>query len=67
MIRCRCGTWTEYGITCVKCRQDVYKTLVPAPVREVSEVKKARIEDDDEPEEIEEEEEVLEWFDENDQ
>ena len=22
MIRCRCGRWTNYGLTCSNCRQD---------------------------------------------
>lgn len=27
MIRCKCGVFTDYGLTCVNCRQDAYRNL----------------------------------------
>ena len=29
MIRCKCGIWTQYGITCVACRSEVYRNVRP--------------------------------------
>lgn len=48
MVRCRCGVWTDYGMTCVSCRSD---SLLP---------KYSRDEDADEPKEEKEIEETEE-------
>lgn len=29
MIRCKCGTWTDYGMTCVACRSETYRNMRP--------------------------------------
>jgi hypothetical protein len=50
MIRCKCGVWTSYGLTCVNCRNDNNYRKPPAEALE--EVVEA-IEEDDELEEAE--------------
>jgi len=51
MIRCKCGTWTEYSLTCVNCRQDAYRNLTKPPVDDLEE----QIPVDDDDDEIEDE------------
>lgn len=46
MIRCKCGTWTEFGLTCVNCRQDAYRNLTKPPVDDLEDL--PPLEDDDE-------------------
>lgn len=46
MIRCKCGTWTEFGLTCVNCRQDAYRNLTKPPVDDLEDI--PIVEDDDE-------------------
>ncbi len=37
-IRCRCGVQTNYGITCVRCRQEVHRSrYTPSPKEEKAE------------------------------
>ncbi len=43
MIRCRCGTWTDYGMTCSRCADAWNKVVLPPK------------NDDEEEEEVEEE------------
>ena len=47
MIRCKCGTWTEFGLTCVNCRQDAYRNLTKPPVDDLEDMPPL-VEDDDE-------------------
>lgn len=47
MIRCKCGTWTEFGLTCVNCRQDAYRNLTKPPVDDLEDLPPS-VEDDDE-------------------
>lgn len=49
MLRCRCGTWTEYGLTCVNCRQDAYRKVAPPSSDDLDE---PIIVDDDEDDEV---------------
>lgn len=49
MIRCRCGTWSDYGLTCVSCRQDTYRSM-SKPLVETEEgepIELVPLEDDD--------------------
>jgi hypothetical protein len=49
MIRCKCGVWTEYGLTCVNCRQDAYRNLLKSiPVDEIDEACEPIDDDEDE-------------------
>jgi len=32
MIRCRCGTWTNHGLTCAKYSADAWNTFARPPV-----------------------------------
>lgn len=31
MVRCKCGVWTDYGLTCTKCRADTPASSDPPP------------------------------------
>lgn len=46
MLRCRCGVWTEFGLTCVNCRKDAYRNLNKPPVDDLENM--PPVEDDDE-------------------
>jgi len=46
MIRCKCGTWTEFGLTCVNCRQDAYRNLTKPPVDDLEDIVLIDDEDD---------------------
>lgn len=37
MIRCRCGAWTNFGMTCSKCAADIWDTAPPPPTEEAEE------------------------------
>jgi len=50
--RCRCGVQTNYGITCVRCRQETYRsryTPIPKiePAETVAPVEEAETEEDE--------------------
>jgi len=48
--RCRCGIQTNYGMTCVRCRQEVYRSRYVPVVKEQAEsvpVEETEIEDED--------------------
>lgn len=46
MIRCKCGVWTSYGLTCVNCRNDNnYKA--PKSIETEGEVEETPEEDDE--------------------
>jgi hypothetical protein len=47
MIRCKCGVWTSYGLTCVNCRQDAYRSTKLPSVDDLDEPVEA-LDDDDE-------------------
>ena len=34
MIRCKCGTWTDFGMTCVACRSETYSNTRPVNTQE---------------------------------
>lgn len=50
MIRCKCGVWTSYGLTCVNCRTDSYRNMTKPPVEETDEETPVTVVDDDEEE-----------------
>ncbi len=49
--RCKCGVQTNYGMTCVRCRQEVYRSryapVVKEPVEPVAPVEETEEEVDD--------------------
>lgn len=48
--RCKCGTISNFGITCVRCRQEIYKSSHVPKTKEPSKDKPDPIEEE-EPEE----------------
>ena len=48
MIRCKCGTWTDFGMTCVACRSETYRNMRPPTSKDVEGVEEV-IEVDEEP------------------
>ena len=56
MIRCRCGVWTDYGLTCSRCRADgcSYEEELGKPEgtdKEVTEDEEVELAEDDDEEE----------------
>lgn len=33
-MKCKCGTWTEFGMTCVNCRDSLYNLPVDKEIEE---------------------------------
>jgi len=53
MIRCRCGTWTDWGLTCVNCRTEAYRNLSNKPSVDDLEDTPPLVDDDDDDELVE--------------
>jgi hypothetical protein len=52
MIRCRCGTWTDWGLTCVNCRTEAYRNLSNKPSVDDLEDTPPLVDDDDDDDEL---------------
>lgn len=51
MIRCRCGTWTNYGMTCSRCAPEAWHKSDTEP-EEVVEIEEETEEEDDDDDEL---------------
>lgn len=49
MVRCRCGVWTDYGLSCFNCRMEIDRVPVE-PSEDEDEIEIVEVEDDEEEE-----------------